>query len=53
MNFGEIFKSLILVGLADKPAFAFFDPTSFELAPMDANAQSLYSDFTNIKSANP
>ena len=34
-------------------AFAFFDPTSFEIAPMDANGASLYSRFTALKSKKP
>lgn len=31
-------------------AFAFFDPSTFEMSPMDSNAASLYSDFTDLKS---
>jgi chitinase len=31
------------------PAFAFFNPTTFEIAPMDANAGKLYSRFTDLK----
>ncbi|KAJ9138369.1 Family 18 glycoside hydrolase [Pleurostoma richardsiae] len=30
-------------------AFAFFDPSTFQIAPMDANAASLYSRFTALK----
>ncbi|KAI1734037.1 glycosyl hydrolases family 18-domain-containing protein [Xylaria scruposa] len=30
-------------------AFAFFDPTSFEIAPMDSNSASLYRRFTSLK----
>ncbi|RMD41706.1 hypothetical protein DV735_g3417, partial [Chaetothyriales sp. CBS 134920] len=31
-------------------AFAFFDPTTFEMTAMDANADSLLARFTNLKS---
>jgi len=31
-------------------AFSFFDPSSFQITPMDANAASLYSRFTALKS---
>jgi chitinase len=31
-------------------AFAFFDPSTFQIAPMDANGASLYSRFTALKS---
>ena len=31
-------------------AFSFFDPSSFEIAPMDSNGASLYSRFTALKS---
>jgi chitinase len=31
-------------------AFSFFDPTSFQITPMDANGASLYSRFTALKS---
>jgi chitinase len=31
-------------------AFAFFDPSSFQIAPMDSNSASLYSRVTNLKS---
>jgi len=30
-------------------AFAFFDPTTFQISPMDANGASLYSRFTALK----
>lgn len=30
-------------------AFSFFDPSSFEISPMDANGGSLYSRFTALK----
>lgn len=30
-------------------AFAFFDPTSFEIAPMDSNSAALYRRFTALK----
>jgi chitinase len=30
-------------------AFAFFDPATFLITPMDANAASLYSQFTDLK----
>ncbi|KAI0904346.1 hypothetical protein F4823DRAFT_634502 [Ustulina deusta] len=30
-------------------AFAFFDPTSFEIAPMDSNSATLYRRFTSLK----
>ncbi|KAI0505902.1 glycoside hydrolase [Xylaria bambusicola] len=30
-------------------AFAFFDPSSFQISPMDANAASLYERFTALK----
>ncbi|KAH8899991.1 glycoside hydrolase [Thozetella sp. PMI_491] len=30
-------------------AFAFFDPSTFQIAPMDSNAASLYSRFTALK----
>ena len=31
-------------------AFSFFDPSSFEIVPMDSNGPSLYSRFTALKS---
>lgn len=31
-------------------AFSFFDPSSFEITPMDSNGASLYSRFTALKS---
>ena len=31
-------------------AFSFFDPSSFEIVPMDSNGASLYSRFTALKS---
>jgi chitinase len=31
-------------------AFAFFDPSTFQIAPMDSNAASLYNRFTGLKS---
>jgi chitinase len=31
-------------------AFSFFDPSTFEISPMDANGGSLYSRFTGLKS---
>ncbi|KAL8685655.1 MAG: hypothetical protein Q9218_007628, partial [Villophora microphyllina] len=34
-------------------AFAFFDPSSYQIAPMDGNAVSLYSRFTGLKSKSP
>ncbi|KJR85825.1 class 5 chitinase 1 [Sporothrix schenckii 1099-18] len=34
-------------------AFAFFDPTTFVITSMDANAASLYSRFTALKSKKP
>ena len=34
-------------------AFSFFDPSSFEITPMDSNGASLYSRFTALKSKNP
>lgn len=34
-------------------AFAFFDPSSFQISPMDANAGSLYSRFTALKAKQP
>ena len=34
-------------------AFSFFDPSSFEITPMDANGASLYSRFTALKSKKP
>ena len=34
-------------------AFSFFDPSSFEIAPMDTNGASLYSRFTALKSKKP
>ncbi|KAK1953668.1 glycoside hydrolase [Colletotrichum sublineola] len=34
-------------------AFAFFDPITFQLSPMDANAGSLYSRFTALKAKEP
>ena len=34
-------------------AFAFFDPSSFQITPMDGNAASLYSRFTALKSKKP
>ena len=34
-------------------AFAFFDPGSFQISPMDANGASLYSRFTALKSKKP
>lgn len=30
-------------------AFAFFDPSTFLITPMDANAASLYNQFTDLK----
>lgn len=33
-------------------AFAFFDPTSFEIAPMDSSSGTLYSRFTALKDNN-
>ncbi|KZF23992.1 glycoside hydrolase family 18 protein [Xylona heveae TC161] len=33
-------------------AFAFFDPQSFQIAPMDGNSASLYSRFTGLKNSN-
>jgi chitinase len=30
-------------------AFAFFDPSTFLITPMDSNAASLYSQFTDLK----
>jgi chitinase len=33
-------------------AFAFFDPTSFEIAPMDSASGMLYSRFTALKDKN-
>lgn len=33
-------------------AFAFFDPTSFQIAPMDGKTASLYNRFTGLKSVN-
>lgn len=30
-------------------AFAFFDPSTFQISPMDANSASLYSRFTALK----
>ncbi|KAF6219691.1 hypothetical protein HO133_004160 [Letharia lupina] len=34
-------------------AFSFFDPSSFQIAPMDSNGASLYSRFTALKSKKP
>ncbi|KAK1699992.1 hypothetical protein BDP55DRAFT_213442 [Colletotrichum godetiae] len=34
-------------------AFSFFDPTTFQITPMDANAASLLSRFTALKSKQP
>ncbi|KAK4870248.1 hypothetical protein LT330_005302 [Penicillium expansum] len=34
-------------------AFSFFDPSTFQLSPMDANAASLYSRFTALKTKQP
>lgn len=34
-------------------AFAFFDPGSFQISPMDGNAASLYNRFTVLKSKKP
>lgn len=34
-------------------AFSFFDPSSFEITPMDSNGASLYSRFTALKSKKP
>jgi chitinase len=33
-------------------AFAFFDPSSFQIAPMDGKTGALYNRFTGLKSAN-
>lgn len=33
-------------------AFASFDPSTFQITPMDANAASLYSRFTGLKGKN-
>ncbi|KAF1942210.1 hypothetical protein EJ02DRAFT_346150 [Clathrospora elynae] len=33
-------------------AFAFFDPATFQIAPMDGNSGKLYSRFTGLKSTN-
>jgi chitinase len=33
-------------------AFAFFDPSSFEIAPMDGKSASLYNRFTALKNVN-
>ena len=30
-------------------AFAFFDPATYQIAPMDGNAASLYKRFTGLK----
>lgn len=34
-------------------AFAFFDPTSFQISPMDSSSASLYSRFTALKQKSP
>lgn len=34
-------------------AFAYFDPTTFEISAMSSNAESLYSDFTALKDDRP
>jgi GH18 family chitinase len=34
-------------------AFSFFDPSTFQLSPMDSNAASLYSRFTALKAKQP
>ncbi|KAJ5921194.1 CAZyme family GH18 [Penicillium verhagenii] len=34
-------------------AFSFFDPSTFQISPMDSNAASLYSRFTALKSKQP
>ena len=34
-------------------AFSFFDPSSFEITPMDSNGASLYNRFTALKSKKP
>lgn len=34
-------------------AFSFFDPATFQISPMDANAASLYTRFTALKSKQP
>ena len=34
-------------------AFSFFDPSSFEITPMDSNGASLYRRFTALKSKKP
>lgn len=34
-------------------AFAFFDPDTFQISPMDANGASLYNRFTALKSKKP
>lgn len=34
-------------------AFSFFDPSSFEITPLDSNGASLYSRFPALKSKNP
>ncbi|KAI1105614.1 hypothetical protein F4804DRAFT_341082 [Jackrogersella minutella] len=34
-------------------AFSFFDPSSFQITPMDANAGSLYARFTALKAKQP
>lgn len=31
-------------------AFAFFDPSTYQISPMDGNSASLYSRFTGLKS---
>lgn len=33
-------------------AFAFFDPSSFQIAPMDSTSGALYGRFTGLKSVN-
>ena len=34
-------------------AFAFFDPSTFQITPMDSNGASLYSRFTALKNKKP
>ena len=45
---------LVLAGLTHLNfAFAFFDPSTFEIAPMDGNSAKWYTKTTSLKSKKP
>ncbi|KAF2008423.1 glycoside hydrolase family 18 protein [Aaosphaeria arxii CBS 175.79] len=47
-------KDLDLTGFTHMNfAFAFFNPTTFEMMPMDAGDPTLYTEFTNLKESYP